>query len=85
MAISMSKPVFMENDKESSAVQMGFVMPKDIAVEGVPAPTGEDVDVRKRAGGRFAVLRFSGQLNAPRGSVGYEIVIRCVRHISTIT
>jgi DNA gyrase inhibitor GyrI len=60
--ISMTTPVFMENDKEASAVQMGFVMPKDIAVGGVPAPTGEGVDVRKRAGGRFAVLRFSGQL-----------------------
>ena len=62
--ISMTTPVFMENDKSDSAVQMGFVMPKDIAVEGVPAPTGEGVDVRKRIGGRFAVLRFSGQLNA---------------------
>ena len=54
----------MENDKADSAVQMGFVMPKDIAVKGVPAPTGEGVDVRKRIGGRFAVLRFSGQLTA---------------------
>jgi hypothetical protein len=60
--ISMTTPVFMENDKAESAVQMGFVMPKDIAVGGVPAPTGEGVDVRKRTGGRFAVLRFSGQL-----------------------
>ena len=60
--ISMTTPVFMENDKEESAVQMGFLMPKDIAVGGVPAPTGEGVDVRKRVGGRFAVLRFSGQL-----------------------
>ena len=60
--ISMTTPVFMENDKADSAVQMGFVMPKDITVEGVPAPTGEGVDVRKRPGGRFAVLRFSGQL-----------------------
>lgn len=62
--IAMTTPVFMENDKEDSAVQMGFVMPKEIAVQGVPAPTGEGVNVRKRAGGRFAVLRFSGQLNA---------------------
>ena len=60
--ISMTTPVFMENDKEESAVQMGFVMPKDIAVGGVPALTGEGVDVRNRVGGRFAVLRFSGQL-----------------------
>jgi len=62
--ISMTTPVFMENDKADSAVQMGFVMPKDIAVKGVPAPTGEGVDVRKRIGGRFAVLQFSGQLTA---------------------
>lgn len=62
--ISMTTPVFMEKDKGDSAVQMGFVMPKNIAVEGVPKPTSESVNVRKRAGGRFAVLRFSGQLNA---------------------
>jgi DNA gyrase inhibitor GyrI len=62
--ISMTTPVFMENDKADSEVQMGFVMPKRVAVEGVPAPTGEGVNVRKRVGGRFAVLRFSGQLNS---------------------
>jgi hypothetical protein len=53
----------MGNDK-NSGVQMGFVMPKDIAIKGVPKPTGEQVDVRKRAGGRFAVVRFSGQLTS---------------------
>ena len=62
--ISMTTPVFMENDKADSAVQMGFVMPKDVSVKGVPASTCEGVDVRKRIGGRFAVLRFSGQLSA---------------------
>ena len=61
--ISMTTPVFMENGKAESEVQMGFVMPKQVAADGVPAPTGEDVDIRKRVGGRFAVLRFSGQLN----------------------
>ncbi len=62
--ISMTTPVFMENDKAESAVQMGFVMPKQVAVDGVPAATGEGLDVCKRVGGRFAVLRFSGQLNS---------------------
>ena len=62
--ISMTTPVFMQNDKSDSAVQMGFVMPKDVAEKGVPAPTVEGVDVCKRIGGRFAVLRFSGQLNS---------------------
>ena len=55
-------PVFMGNDSEST-VQMGFVMPKDVAEAGVPKPTGEQVDLRKRPGGRFAVLRFAGQLS----------------------
>jgi DNA gyrase inhibitor GyrI len=64
LKISMTTPVFMENDKAESTVQMGFVMPKHVAADGVPAPTGEGVEVRKRSGGRFAVLRFSGQLNA---------------------
>jgi len=59
--IAMTTPVFMENDKSESAVQMGFVMPKEIADSEVPAPTGPGVEVRKRVGGRFAVVRFSGQ------------------------
>jgi hypothetical protein len=43
---------------------MGFVMPKEVAQKGVPEPTGEDVEVRKRVGGRFAVVRFPGQLTS---------------------
>jgi hypothetical protein len=62
--ISMTTPVFMDGKDAGSSVQMGFVMPKDVAAQGVPKPTGEQVDVRKRAGGRFAVVRFSGQLNS---------------------
>ncbi len=67
--ISMTTPVFMEQfdvekgEQTDSQVQMGFVMPKEVAARGVPTPTGKNVDVRKRAGGRFAVLRFAGQLN----------------------
>lgn len=62
--IAMTTPVFMENDTADSTVQMGFVMPQEVAVKGVPTPTANDVSVRKRDGGRFAVLRFSGQLSA---------------------
>jgi hypothetical protein len=64
--ISMTTPVFMENDKANSRVQMGFVMPQEVAGNGVPAPTGEQVEIRKRAGGRFAVVRFPGQLTSKR-------------------
>jgi hypothetical protein len=47
--ISMTTPVFMANKAADSEVQMGFVMPKEVAIKGIPKPTGEQVDVRKRA------------------------------------
>jgi hypothetical protein len=62
--IAMTTPVFMENQDAGVRVQMGFVMPKDVAQKGVPNPTEAKVQIRKRAGGRFAVIRFSGQLNS---------------------
>lgn len=62
--IAMTTPVFMENKDADASVQMGFVMPKEIAMKGVPKPTLDQVNVRKRSGGRFAVVRFSGQLSS---------------------
>ncbi len=73
--ISMTTPVFMENDRAETSVQMGFVMPQEVADKGVPAPTGQQVDVRKRAGGRFAVVRFAGQLTSVRAKE-YETKLR---------
>ena len=61
--ISMTTPVFMENGMPDADVQMGFVMPKQVAEDGVPTPSGQDVNIRIRKGGRFAVIRFSGVLN----------------------
>jgi hypothetical protein len=62
--IAMTTPVFMEGEVGKSDVSMGFVMPKEVAAEGVPEPKGEGVRIRKRDGGRFAVIRFSGRLNS---------------------
>lgn len=59
--ISMTTPVFMEKDETTT--QMGFVMPKDVAAAGTPQPKSQGVAISKRAGGRFAVIRFSGRLN----------------------
>lgn len=64
--IEMTTPVFMEKLDEDATVQMGFVMPKGVADKGVPKPTGEKVEVRKRPAGRFAVVRFAGQLTTQR-------------------
>ncbi|MFN7292663.1 MAG: SOUL family heme-binding protein [Pirellula sp.] len=60
--ISMTTPVFMESQQDGAKLQMGFVMPKQIAAQGVPKPTVGQVQIRKRPGGRFAVVRFSGQM-----------------------
>lgn len=62
--IAMTTPVFMEGEVGGKDVSMGFVMPKEIATEGVPQPKGEGVEIRKREGGRFAVIRFSGRLDS---------------------
>ena len=62
--IAMTTPVFMEGENGLSDVSMGFVMPKEVAVEGVPDPNSDGVQIRKREGGRFAVIRFSGRMDA---------------------
>jgi len=62
--IAMTTPVFMEGEVGKSDVSMGFVMPKEVAAEGVPEPKGAGVRIRKREGGRFAVIRFSGRLDS---------------------
>jgi hypothetical protein len=61
--IAMTTPVFMEGKLGEPQVSMGFVMPKEVAAKGAPDPKGEGVTLRERKGGRFAVIRFAGQLS----------------------
>jgi hypothetical protein len=60
--VAMTTPVFMEPDTDKSPGQMGFVIPKKVAAEGAPSPTGDKVQLQKRPGGRFAVVRFNGRM-----------------------
>ncbi len=62
--IAMTTPVFMEGENGKSDRSMGFVLPKEVAAKGAPVPKREDVKLRKRKGGRFAVIRFSGRLDS---------------------
>ena len=67
--IAMTTPVFMERQASGtqaagSLVQMGFVLPKAVAAGGAPKPQAPQVELRKRPGGRFAVVRFSGMMNS---------------------
>lgn len=61
--ISMTTPVFMDPETDANENKMSFVIPEATKSSGIPAPTGEQVSITKRAGGRFAVYRFSGRLN----------------------
>ncbi|MCP4080247.1 MAG: heme-binding protein [Planctomycetaceae bacterium] len=59
--IAMTTPVFMEQEASGSGEQMGFVLPKTVAAGEIPEPSQASVELRKRDGGKFAVLRFAGR------------------------
>jgi DNA gyrase inhibitor GyrI len=61
--IEMTTPVFMEKGDQKSNSKMGFVIPQDVATAGAPKPKRAEVSIRKREGGRFAVIRFSGRMS----------------------
>jgi hypothetical protein len=62
--VAMTIPVFMESKARDDQDQMGFVIPKKVSEERVPEPSNNNVQIRSRIGGRFAVVRFSGQTNS---------------------
>lgn len=66
--IEMTTPVFMEAEHAESKGQMGFVMPQNVAEAGAPAPKSADVAIRRRQGGRFAVIRFSGVMDSTKAA-----------------
>ncbi len=61
--VAMTTPVFMESESNRTDGQMGFVLPAEVASSRVPEPNSERVEIKKRAGGLFAVIRFNGRMN----------------------
>jgi len=55
--ISMTTPVLMTGTISGT---MSFIVPKDVAEHGVPAPSNPDVTVSTKPAARYAVYRFSG-------------------------
>lgn len=62
--VAMTTPVFMEPEGQDRDGQMGFVVPEDVSAERIPEPVDGTVRIQKRDGGRFAVIRFSGRMDA---------------------
>ncbi len=58
--IAMTTPVFMPATAEGKMEEMQFVVPVDVSATGAPSPSNEAVQVRKKPGGKFAVIRYSG-------------------------
>lgn len=61
--VAMTTPVFMEPKSEHSSGQMGFVIPKEVADSTIPNPASDQVNLTKRRGGKFAVIRFAGRVD----------------------
>ena len=60
--IAMTTPVFMEAEANDTDGQMGFVIPRAVTEQRVPEPASDNVEIRKRDGGKFAVIRFAGRI-----------------------
>ena len=59
--MAMTTPVFMAAEPNETHGQMGFVIPKEVTEQRIPEPSDDNVQIRKRVGGRFAVIRFAGR------------------------
>jgi hypothetical protein len=62
--VAMTTPVFMEPVTRETQGQMGFVIPKKVTEQRIPEPSNDNIRIRKRVGGRFAVIRFDGRMNS---------------------
>jgi hypothetical protein len=60
--VAMTTPVFMAPEANGTHARMGFVIPKKVAALNIPEPSNVNVHIQKRVGGRFAVIRFAGQM-----------------------
>ncbi len=62
--VAMTTPVFMRLDSEGVPGRMGFVVPKSLTGKAIPIPSDDTVQITRRIGGDFAVLRFNGNMDA---------------------
>ena len=63
--ISMTTPVFIEENQDAQGGKMMFVMPEETVRAGVPRPSAKEVRLETVAGGMFAAFRFKGYRSPP--------------------
>ena len=64
--ISMTTPVLKTGEESGT---MSFIVPKEVATKGVPAPANPEVSLSTLPMSRYAVYRYSGSLNPERERV----------------
>ncbi len=62
--IAMTVPVFMGEQGDEN--RMSFVVPREVAEQGAPRATDENVRIETLPSGRFATYRFSGSFEIER-------------------
>jgi DNA gyrase inhibitor GyrI len=62
--IKMTTPVFMPATVDGETREMQFVIPEDVTRSGSPEPSNRAVTKKKMAGGKMAVIRYSGRNSA---------------------
>lgn len=62
--VAMTTPVFMNSRQKDAPGKMGFVIPQKLHASEIPRPGNAKVQLSERQGGQFAVIRFSGRINA---------------------
>jgi len=74
--IEMTSPVFMEpgagEEAAPQAGRMSFMIPATVAKKGAPEPGGQEVNLDKIPGGKFAVIRFSGHRSEAKRTAAVE-------------
>ena len=80
--ISMTTPVLMTG---TEAGTMSFVIPKEVAKRGAPAPSNPDLTVSIKPAGRYAVYRFSGSSKpAPSEAAALKLQAWTAAHQLTV-
>ena len=61
--ISMTTPVLMSGENSGT---MSFIVPKEVAAKGTPAPASPEVSLSSVPTARYAAYRYSGWVNPAR-------------------
>lgn len=64
--ISMTTPVLKTGEESRT---MSFIVPREVAAKGAPAPANPDVSLGTLSASRFAVYRYSGSVSPTREGV----------------